>query len=346
MKKAGGFIPPLRLSYKSPDGYSLEREVALGALGVLRVGVRDSDGQAVTVKTIDKMKCNRENKGMERTRREVDALRTLSHSHIVKFVDAVETDSEFHVITEYCVGGDLYEYLYIDERAWHPLHSSGIPNLSQAHIHTSRTLTHSSKLIGERFLPLDRPSPRRRGSSSPSPLTSPPSANPPMTEPKVSPPSLRRAALNNSNNSNNNAPTSLSSDTLTLPLSANVDNTSSSLSATTNSTTTTTTNTGVPNLSLPSEETGYRIDEPEAKRLFKQLIQAVEYCHSQGIVHRYVFIVFCFIPYQDKVLLRDPNSFLFKLKFMNLAMDLTFPFSVFCTRAGTSSLRIFCWMTS
>ena len=121
LKKSGGFIPPLRLSFKSPDGYLLEREIALGSLGVLRVGIRESDSLPVSVKTVDKIKCNVDNKGLERTKREVETLRKLNHPHVVKFVDAVETDSDFHVITEYCSGGDLYEYLYIDEKAWHPL---------------------------------------------------------------------------------------------------------------------------------------------------------------------------------------------------------------------------------
>lgn len=31
------------------------------------------------------------------------------------------------------------------------------------------------------------------------------------------------------------------------------------------------------------------IEEPQSRRWFRQLLDAVEYCHDQGVVHRYTF---------------------------------------------------------
>lgn len=33
------------------------------------------------------------------------------------------------------------------------------------------------------------------------------------------------------------------------------------------------------------------IDEMRGRRWFRQLVEAVEYCHERGVVHRYLFAV-------------------------------------------------------
>jgi mitosis inhibitor protein kinase SWE1 len=38
-------------------------------------------------------------------------LKSISHPHIVKYIDSFNTGSKFYIIMEYCDKGDLSEYL-------------------------------------------------------------------------------------------------------------------------------------------------------------------------------------------------------------------------------------------
>ena len=40
-------------------------------------------------------------------RREIDVLKSLDHPNIVKFHEIYSDDQAFHIVMEYCKGGDL-----------------------------------------------------------------------------------------------------------------------------------------------------------------------------------------------------------------------------------------------
>eukprot|EP01087_Luapelamoeba_hula_P003297 TRINITY_DN13106_c0_g1_i1.p1 TRINITY_DN13106_c0_g1~~TRINITY_DN13106_c0_g1_i1.p1 ORF type:complete len:302 (+),score=38.10 TRINITY_DN13106_c0_g1_i1:123-908(+) len=116
-KKPGSLIPPLHLNMRTPEGYTVERELGVCALGMTRCGWRDADRTPVLIKSIDKSQCTPENQGLARVRKEVTILRDqiISHPHIAQLIDCIETDRDVHVITEYVRGGDLYDFIYEDD---------------------------------------------------------------------------------------------------------------------------------------------------------------------------------------------------------------------------------------
>lgn len=44
------------------------------------------------------------------------------------------------------------------------------------------------------------------------------------------------------------------------------------------------------------------IDETRARKWFRQLVEAVEYCHDRGVVHRYSYSLFLIDTVQQCVL--------------------------------------------
>jgi hypothetical protein len=76
-----------------------------GHYGVVRKGVRRSDGARVAVKTIPKRRAVY----IEMLRGEVSLLESLDHPNIIKLYDAFEDEKQVHLVSELCEGGELFE---------------------------------------------------------------------------------------------------------------------------------------------------------------------------------------------------------------------------------------------
>lgn len=48
---------------------------------------------------------------MPRIYLEIEAMKHLSHQHICKLFQVIETDSKIFMILEYCPGGELFDYI-------------------------------------------------------------------------------------------------------------------------------------------------------------------------------------------------------------------------------------------
>lgn len=82
-----------------------EEEIGHGHYGVVRLCKHRETGEKFAVKTIQKAKVHR----LELLRREIEILRTVDHPTIIKLVDVYEDAAHLHLVTELCMGGELFD---------------------------------------------------------------------------------------------------------------------------------------------------------------------------------------------------------------------------------------------
>jgi calcium-dependent protein kinase len=76
-----------------------------GSFGTVRKCSDRSTGELLAVKTIKKSQCT----NVESLRREIAILAEVDHPHIIKLVEIFEDESDLHLVTELCTGGELYD---------------------------------------------------------------------------------------------------------------------------------------------------------------------------------------------------------------------------------------------
>lgn len=89
--------------------YDFGRVVGHGHFGTVREVTRKSDSSFVAaVKTIPKEKIMGE---VNILRRELEMLQMLDHPNTIKFYETYEDDRAFHLVMEFCRGGDLFDFV-------------------------------------------------------------------------------------------------------------------------------------------------------------------------------------------------------------------------------------------
>lgn len=94
--------------------YELGRTVGRGSSGIVRMGVNVQSHEKYAVKIIRKGKCA----DMSGVDREIQALQTAKHPHIVALEEVLETEDSVFLVLELCGGGSLSDVvrLYPEER--------------------------------------------------------------------------------------------------------------------------------------------------------------------------------------------------------------------------------------
>ena len=85
--------------------YRVISTLGSGKFGKVKLVEEVHSGKQMALKRIDKTTMDAI--CMERLRREVHIMRTLSHPNIVKLFDVVETQNSFYLAMEYAGGGDM-----------------------------------------------------------------------------------------------------------------------------------------------------------------------------------------------------------------------------------------------
>ena len=97
--------PPKKLSLT--DVYILQKVIGRGGSAVVRRGIRiDNPLIQVAIKSITKS--NLKNK-LEELKNEVEILSKIDHPNIVKLYDYFDEEYFFHIVTEFCSGGELFD---------------------------------------------------------------------------------------------------------------------------------------------------------------------------------------------------------------------------------------------
>ena len=89
--------------------YALLKEIGRGATGKVYEGKELKTNNVVAIKKIPLSKFTYGNTE-KFTKREINALVSLSHENLIKFITVERTENNVYLILEYCNGGTLKEY--------------------------------------------------------------------------------------------------------------------------------------------------------------------------------------------------------------------------------------------
>eukprot|EP00536_Pseudo-nitzschia_multiseries_P004935 jgi/Psemu1/189340/e_gw1.87.66.1 len=88
------------------DKYTpMEEVLGTGSFGIVSKCKNKETGEICALKTIDKTKLT----DATQLRREVDILLDVDHPHIIKLHDVYEDDTTIFLVSELCLGGELYD---------------------------------------------------------------------------------------------------------------------------------------------------------------------------------------------------------------------------------------------
>ncbi|XP_017777583.1 PREDICTED: maternal embryonic leucine zipper kinase-like [Nicrophorus vespilloides] len=88
--------------------YDVERTIGCGGFAKVKLATHIATGEKVAIKIMEKSVLKDD---LPRVKLELKALKTLSHSHICKLYQVIETDTHFFLIVEYCSGGELFDHI-------------------------------------------------------------------------------------------------------------------------------------------------------------------------------------------------------------------------------------------
>ncbi|KAJ3199991.1 hypothetical protein HDU82_009271, partial [Entophlyctis luteolus] len=95
--------------------YSIDRTIGQGTYGKVKLGIHLVTGEKAAVKIIEKSQI-KSPKQVARVQREIRFLKLLHHPHIISVYDVIETDAFIYILTEYAVGGELFDYIVSNKR--------------------------------------------------------------------------------------------------------------------------------------------------------------------------------------------------------------------------------------
>ncbi|KAD6119622.1 hypothetical protein R6Q59_025668 [Mikania micrantha] len=96
------------------SNYRLGKTLGFGAFGKVKVAQHILTGIKVAIKILVRQSIN--DSDGERLKREIKIMRVLSHPHIVKLYEVIETRSTIYVIMEYMNSGELFDYITENHR--------------------------------------------------------------------------------------------------------------------------------------------------------------------------------------------------------------------------------------
>ncbi|XP_050531158.1 serine/threonine-protein kinase SIK3-like isoform X2 [Daktulosphaira vitifoliae] len=89
--------------------YELEKTIGKGNFAVVKLAKHVVTNSKVAIKIIDKTQLNEDN--LKKIFREIQIMSKLSHPHIVRLYQVMETEKMIYLVTEYAAGGEIFDYL-------------------------------------------------------------------------------------------------------------------------------------------------------------------------------------------------------------------------------------------
>ncbi|XP_022872085.1 SNF1-related protein kinase catalytic subunit alpha KIN10-like isoform X2 [Olea europaea var. sylvestris] len=101
--------------YRDPlPHYKFVRTLGIGAFGKVKLAVHTLTGLNVAIKILDRESIN--NLDADKVRREINIMKRLSHPHIVRLFEVIDTQSKVYVVMEHMDLGELYDYVTLRVR--------------------------------------------------------------------------------------------------------------------------------------------------------------------------------------------------------------------------------------
>ncbi|XP_063226737.1 maternal embryonic leucine zipper kinase-like isoform X2 [Bacillus rossius redtenbacheri] len=93
--------------------YEVQKTIGCGGFAKVKVGIHVLTGEKVAIKIMEK---NTLGEDLPRVKMEIEALKSLSHHHICKLYQVIETPSHYFLVMEYCAGGELFDHIVSKDR--------------------------------------------------------------------------------------------------------------------------------------------------------------------------------------------------------------------------------------
>ncbi|XP_072319811.1 maternal embryonic leucine zipper kinase isoform X2 [Eucyclogobius newberryi] len=93
--------------------YEVYETIGSGGFAKVKLGRHILTGEKVAIKIMNKKDLGDD---LPRVKLEIDAMRNLSHQHICRLYQVIETSTQIFMVIEYCPGGELFDYIIAKDR--------------------------------------------------------------------------------------------------------------------------------------------------------------------------------------------------------------------------------------
>lgn len=96
---------------KQVGDYILNEAIVEGSNSQVFQATHIPTGEKVAIKILNKIKMNSQPELKKKSEREMSILKKMFHKNIIKLFEIMETSQRLYIVTEFCEGGDLYNYI-------------------------------------------------------------------------------------------------------------------------------------------------------------------------------------------------------------------------------------------
>ncbi|CAL5995719.1 Kinase [Hexamita inflata] len=98
------------LRVKRVSNYVIDKQLGKGTFGDVKLATHVLTGEKVAIKILEKAKISRE-EDFNRVVREIQVLKMLNHSNIVKLLEVLDTPHHIFLVTQFVENGELFDYV-------------------------------------------------------------------------------------------------------------------------------------------------------------------------------------------------------------------------------------------
>ncbi|KAJ3614293.1 hypothetical protein NHX12_017867 [Muraenolepis orangiensis] len=92
--------------------YEVLETIGNGGFAKVKLGRHRLTGEKVAIKIMDKKQLGED---LPRVKLEIEAMKNLSHQHVCRMYQVIETTAKICLVLEYCSGGELFDYIIAKE---------------------------------------------------------------------------------------------------------------------------------------------------------------------------------------------------------------------------------------
>ncbi|XP_058497504.1 maternal embryonic leucine zipper kinase [Solea solea] len=110
-------MPVERTEHRGADElqryYEVYETIGSGGFAKVKLGRHILTGEKVAIKIMNKKDLGDD---LPRVKLEIEAMKNLSHQHICRLYQVIETSTQIFMVLEYCPGGELFDYIIAKDR--------------------------------------------------------------------------------------------------------------------------------------------------------------------------------------------------------------------------------------
>lgn len=93
--------------------YEVYETIGSGGFAKVKLGRHLLTGEKVAIKIMNKKDLGDD---LPRVKVEIEAMKNLSHQHVCRLYQVIETSTQIFIVLEYCPGGELFDYIIAKDR--------------------------------------------------------------------------------------------------------------------------------------------------------------------------------------------------------------------------------------